>query len=1181
MPKEIHKIENFAGGISSGSDPRDIGDDQLHELYGMSVGDIGRLRMMGKFVASDIASPDADIYLRAGAGSMVYNADNNNMGAVLENLGAAETGTATSGSASILKDSSKNWVTDSLVGRTIIRVIDGTSGPIFHNTSTQIWATLHFGWSQWSSGNEYKITPSAQEQIPENYLVVTGTNGDLNIYEKSTTTWYLVSSDIALAASKDVGGFVKTPESHQGVTTNIETAPYWYITGRPYSSSPNGIWVYDYDGNHRSGGPEPNTNTNILTWGSGTSVRKLNSGQLHTDSGGNTHIYCLFYSYGGNWDGPGTTGKTTRGFVRRYNASNLSYDSSNWTGHGNDSIPYNGGNLPSASQGETLIDIPYGYSSDPIHRFMGEDLCRRDYKGVERWWITVSSGWMDMATGGWVGIYDDDFQPVTENGNNVYFIFPPLEKDTPYYPYGGLPASYQGAVDYAGNQDGTNQYSSLQSLVWMPNADNNKCNFVLCTLHQGIKSNTPPGLTVNEQGCYPMAIFKWDPNMKSPNWGKYNADLPSPNGTIGGGNLAEAEFDGGFTFVKRDPFGATREMGQGITKYVDDGVLKIAGTTDSGSPNDAAMLRFFEYQIEPSYYQVDGNIRVSDALFNTGTTNKWYGFVNTKVMATHDDEDDPREQINMSINEWVSANQEPQAPLKAPAAAKNTIYMELAHDSYPNELHTGAAVLSVKFTDDLDGETVDGTWTSGGGRDYYKFFATYVYEGEQESRVISIEEDWWDGTGGTGTEKRLYGQFAINNQGIHENKRIKGINIYWKENYPPESDYYLLFKSDLAKGTQISGAGDDWIPWKESDNKYIYADIDIADPPRVETFYSMNGYVADEDVSARFATAVVANRMTYIGNVDQGGVIHGDSMIKSPVNKFDIFPPGRRVDVSIRDGDSIVKLEEYADRILQFKSGKMHLINISQDVEFLEDTFMHKGIQNRAATCKTDYGIAWANENGAYLYDGKRVNNLLERKNIPLITQEQWGAFATNPIVGYSPSTRQIIVGDSVDTQGSGDIFIYNLITQSWSKGIDSIHDALKGSMMIDWNNDLIYMHGLGDIAKWDDSPAAQDMNVVTKDLDFGFPSQRKKIHKVHVTYKSGSSVPDLTYGINGNATTDTSMVSGSFAASQSNWIQSSFKPDSDANSCYSIQLKITGTSISKEFAINDISVVYRRKGTK
>ena len=112
--------------------------------------------------------------------------------------------------------------------------------------------------------------------------------------------------------------------------------------------------------------------------------------------------------------------------------------------------------------------------------------------------------------------------------------------------------------------------------------------------------------------------------------------------------------------------------------------------------------------------------------------------------------------------------------------------------------------------------------------------------------------------------------------------------------------------------------------------------------------------------------------------------------MKSSVNKFDKFLGTRYVEASIADGDEIIKLEEYADRILQFKKNKMHLINVSQDVEFLEETFMHKGISHPASSCRTDFGIAWANINGCYLYDGQQVHNLLERDGRRLIHPDQW-----------------------------------------------------------------------------------------------------------------------------------------------------------------------------------------------
>ena len=124
-------------------------------------------------------------------------------------------------------------------------------------------------------------------------------------------------------------------------------------------------------------------------------------------------------------------------------------------------------------------------------------------------------------------------------------------------------------------------------------------------------------------------------------------------------------------------------------------------------------------------------------------------------------------------------------------------------------------------------------------------------------------------------------------------------------------------------------------------------------------------------VQLRFKTAVVANRVVYVGHVEKTykgeTVVQGDAMYKSGVNKFDTFSDFSIVEASINDGDSIVKLEEYADRILQFKKNKMHLINISQNIEFLEDTFANKGVSVPSATCKTDYGIAWVNENGCYL----------------------------------------------------------------------------------------------------------------------------------------------------------------------------------------------------------------------
>ena len=42
-------------------------------------------------------------------------------------------------------------------------------------------------------------------------------------------------------------------------------------------------------------------------------------------------------------------------------------------------------------------------------------------------------------------------------------------------------------------------------------------------------------------------------------------------------------------------------------------------------------------------------------------------------------------------------------------------------------------------------------------------------------------------------------------------------------------------------------------------------------------------------------------------------------MVRSLPNKFDIFPISESVDVAINDGEDIIALVEFNDRILQFK----------------------------------------------------------------------------------------------------------------------------------------------------------------------------------------------------------------------------------------------------------------------
>ena len=111
---------------------------------------------------------------------------------------------------------------------------------------------------------------------------------------------------------------------------------------------------------------------------------------------------------------------------------------------------------------------------------------------------------------------------------------------------------------------------------------------------------------------------------------------------------------------------------------------------------------------------------------------------------------------------------------------------------------------------------------------------------------------------------------------------------------------------------------------------------------------------------------------------------------------------------------------------------------------------------------------------------------------------------------------------------------------------------------------------------------ATQDIIYQTKDLDFGLPSQTKKIFKVYITYTSGSSnVPasaGVLFGVDGAAPA-VEFSSGTFATNKTNEVLT-LVPTSAATGIKSFAIKITDT-VDAAFEINDISILYRVRPIK
>ena len=373
----------------------------------------------------------------------------------------------------------------------------------------------------------------------------------------------------------------------------------------------------------------------------------------------------------------------------------------------------------------------------------------------------------------------------------------------------------------------------------------------------------------------------------------------------------------------------------------------------------------------------------------------------------------------------------------------------------------------------------------------------------------------------------------VANSTFNQNKFIKG---YAKSKR--NDNYNLQFVIDCQKRTIKSSTSTyEYIGFTSAHIiQYSIPSKDLLIPNEIDSYESEAGVLIENalDVNkmkATFKTAVIANNTLYAGNVMQEGNHYPDRMLKSPIGKIPLLPSTNFIDVAINDGDEIVSLQFYKDRLLQFKKDKLFIISTSEDYEYLQDTVENVGISQESQVTKTPYGIAWINERGCYLYDGQKVNNLTDRK----LAYKKWKDSESSweiderygPTIHYLKKEDKLIVYGATDSlenieENEGHNFAnpyddsfdwsinkqylrqlgyeYDIKTQSWTNitsfletwdgsfdMIDNIDGRLRlapANNMItnfayDENGDSIFLiKPSNNILKWDDNPKHTSGNL-------------------------------------------------------------------------------------------------------
>jgi len=641
-----------------------------------------------------------------------------------------------------------------------------------------------------------------------------------------------------------------------------------------------------------------------------------------------------------------------------------------------------------------------------------------------------------------------------------------------------------------------------------------------------------------------------------------------------------------------------------------------------------------------NFYAADGAVRAADMIDDTGggaSKVMWLGYIKRDRFQNNAGSDT---EASDSWDGWFICDSGLSAPTDGDLNFRE--HTTLDHPTYLTD--TDGYLVTIATTAN------EGSWAA----NRYNVGITWVYDGAQESLVHTISTVGELAVAASDSLTVRINMYNNSDANAHQlpntttnharlNPRITGGRVYVQESGDGTDAHdatggawqflcgFDAGGSGIATNLSATGGSGYTVAsrnatavvgqWTSNGTDEAYIDATVKEPS-LETYDSINGYspfvhgISFDDSGMGYFDSVVANRRAFVCNVTNLNEYnvkrrHGDRILYSEANRFDTFPSDNYIDIGVNDGDEFRAIYSYADRLLAFKRNKLYIINIGSGADtawFLESEHEHMGVNHPCSVTKTDYGIAFANHTGAFLYDGRKITELSDKivKEDTSGDLDDWYTFITLnanptgnefPVVGFEKRSKKLIVVASPGAGAeSGSSFVYDFRTRSWVYNQDMFidtnehtnfaHDA-KGNLItglvVSGNNDtsiFTWADGGGILGADNSTPIVQ-----TKDIDFGDISRVKKVYNIYVTYKSsGDRASPLEYAVDGKANfTDTTTGAGTITTGAGDsdtiplataWDVAKFSLASPI-SCQSLQLQFNPPGVGT-FEINDIAIEYR-----
>jgi len=196
---------------------------------------------------------------------------------------------------------------------------------------------------------------------------------------------------------------------------------------------------------------------------------------------------------------------------------------------------------------------------------------------------------------------------------------------------------------------------------------------------------------------------------------------------------------------------------------------------------------------------------------------------------------------------------------------------------------------------------------------------------------------------------------------------------------------------------------------------------------KLATYSSLTGRASSTTLNGiKWNTATILNNKAYYANIDttdeNGQTARERNQIYyTDPYKLDEIMPTHYFDVGRNDGDEIIKITAYRNKIFVFKTRNTYVLNAKHQIERV---FTGVGAIHKNAVCETPMGLVCANKQSIHV-----VNNTSVRELAFNIKDTYQGLTFDRPALGYDGIDNELIF--LPDNDGSA-MYVMNMDNGSW-----------------------------------------------------------------------------------------------------------------------------------------------------